>query len=74
MPIPQKTKKVRILFHPGTPLDEKGEPRHISGVQTSDGDKYHGDVAELPELEAKMLIASKRAEEFVEPKKKTAAA
>lgn len=68
MPLPERTKKVRIVAHPGI-------PQHLlenSAVQTSDGDKFHGEVAELPENEAKMLIAAKRAEEYVEPKKKIA--
>lgn len=73
MQSPERVKKVRILAHPGAPKDpQSGEPTIQSGVKTSVGDKFHGDLVELPESEVKLLIAMKRAEEYVESKKKTA--
>jgi hypothetical protein len=62
--IQERTKKVTILAHPG----HLHKPDN-SAVQTSEGDKFTGEVVEVPENEAKLLIASKRAEEYVEPKK-----
>lgn len=57
---PEKTVKVRILAHPGNSNAGDDTP---SGVQTSEGDAFAGDVVELPEGEAKLLIAANRAEE-----------
>jgi predicted nucleotide-binding protein len=48
---------VRILAHPGNPEPKK------SGVQTSLGDKFHGEIVELPADEAELLIGLGRAEE-----------
>lgn len=58
--------KVRIKGHPGNPAH--ADPKRVkageaSGVQTSKGDKFHGDIVDLPKDEAGLLIAAKRAEE-----------
>jgi hypothetical protein len=53
----EKTLTVKILGHPGHPKPEE------SGVQTSEGDLFHGTIVELPEDEARLLIGSKRAKE-----------
>jgi hypothetical protein len=65
----ERTKKVTILAHPG----QLHQPE-FSAVQTSEGDKFAGDVVELPEGEVRLLVAAKRAEEYVEPKKGKSAA
>lgn len=57
---------VKILAHPGAPADQ----HENSGVQTSEGDKFHGEVVELPEDEARLLIGAKRAEEQKKPEAK----
>ena len=57
--------KVRILGHPG-----HGKPRE-SGVQTSEGDKFHGEIVDLPKDEAKMLVAMGRAKHFEDEEKPT---
>jgi hypothetical protein len=59
--------KITIIGHPGNPAHadkDKVKAGKHSGVQTSKGDKFHGDVVDLPKDEAGLLIAAKRAEEF----------
>lgn len=65
----EKFLRVKILGHPGHPKPEE------SGVQTSEGDLFHGTIVELPEDEARLLIGAKRAKETDEKpdsKKKSA--
>ena len=64
MPKDEKVLKVRILAHPGNSNPDKDDDK-LSGVQTSEGDAFEGDVLELPEGEAKLLIGAGRAEEDV---------
>jgi hypothetical protein len=54
---PEKIKRVRILANRAHP-DKK-----LSAVQTSAGDKFEGEIVEVPETEARMLIALGRGEE-----------
>jgi len=59
--------KVIIKSHPGNPAHvdkEKVKAGAHSGVQTSKGDKFHGEVVDLPKDEAGLLIAAGRAKEF----------
>jgi hypothetical protein len=59
--------KITIKGHPGNPAHtdkQKVKDGAHSGVQTSKGDKFHGDVVDLPKDEAGLLIASGRAKEF----------
>lgn len=53
-----KTLSVKIVSHPGN-----SNPK-ASAVQTSDGDHFAGETVDLPEDEAKLLIATGRAKEF----------
>lgn len=59
--------KVKIKGHPGNPVHtdaKRSKAGEASGVQTSKGDKFHGEVVDLPKDEAGLLIAADRAEEF----------
>ncbi len=58
--------KIKIKGHAGNPAHT--DPKRVkngehSGVQTSKGDKFHGEVVDLPKEEAGLLIAAGRAEE-----------
>jgi hypothetical protein len=57
--------KIKIKGHAGNPVHtdaKRTKAGEQSGVQTSDGDKFHGDVVDLPKPEAGLLIAAGRAE------------
>ena len=59
--------KIKIIGHSGNPAHkdkDKAKAGAHSGVQTSKGDKFHDEVVDLPEQEAGLLIAAKRAKEF----------
>jgi len=56
--------KVKIIGHPGNPAHADKERVKVgaaSGVQTSQGDKFHGESVDLPKDEAGLLIAAGRA-------------
>lgn len=60
--------RIKIKSHPGNPAHvdkDKVKAGAHSGVQTSKGDKFHGEVVDLPKDEAGLLIAAGRAVEFV---------
>lgn len=59
--------RIKIKSHPGNPAHsdkDKLKAGAHSGVQTSKGDKFHGDVVDLPKDEAGLIIAAGRAEAF----------
>jgi len=59
--------KIKIIGHPGNSVHtdaKRVKAGEASGVQTSDGDKFHGEVVDLPKDEAGLIIAAGRAKPF----------
>lgn len=59
--------KIKIKSHPGNLAHVDKDKLKVgahSGVQTSKGDKFHGEVVDLPKEEAGLIIAAGRAEAF----------
>jgi hypothetical protein len=69
----EKIVRIKILPHPGNANPDKDADK-LSGVQTSEGDVFEGDVIELPEGEARLIIGANRAIEDPgdAPKRRTA--